>query len=104
MEPDPVKDAQKIQSHQLNKNLLMNKGAQAISEPQLEIFADDVQCAHGSATGQLSEDELFYLVSRGIKPERAKQLIQEAFVGDIILKIGDEALRAHIQKEITHEL
>lgn len=87
------KDAQQISSDQLNKNLLLHKGARAHSRPQLEIYADDVKCAHGSTTGQLSEEELFYFESRGIPKERARELLAQAFMEDVVLKISDPLLR-----------
>jgi len=74
------KDAQLCNSEQLNKNLLLSKGAHAHSRPQLEIFADDVKAAHGSTTGQLSDEELFYFQSRGVSPERAQRLLARAFL------------------------
>lgn len=81
------RDAQLCSSEQLNKNLLLSKGAHAHSRPQLEIFADDVKAAHGSTTGQLSDEELFYFQSRGVSPERAQRLLANAFLNDVLLKI-----------------
>jgi len=95
------KDAQLITSQQLNRNLILNKGAQANSRPQLEIFADDVKCAHGSTTGQLSEQELFYFESRGIRPEKAKMMLARAFTYDVLLKINNKFIREYIQIEVT---
>ena len=83
------KDSQLITANQLNKNLILNKKAQANSRPQLEIYADDVKCAHGSTTGQLSDSELFYFESRGIRQDRAKLLLARAFAYDVVLKIKD---------------
>jgi len=77
-------DAQRVYSSQLNKNLLLSKKAQAHSQPQLEIFADDVKCSHGSTTGQLSDDEIFYLESRGIPHEKARTLLSWAFAMEIV--------------------
>ena len=84
------KDAQLIESDQLNKNLVLHKGAHAHSRPQLEIFADDVKCAHGSTTGQMSEDELFYFNSRGIPSDKARKILASAFSNDVLLKIKDQ--------------
>jgi Fe-S cluster assembly protein SufD len=97
------KDAQLVNSHQLNRNLILNKGAHANSRPQLEIFADDVKCAHGSTTGQLSDQELFYFESRGIRPEKAKMMLARAFTYDVLLKIENETIRDYIQKEVTEK-
>ena len=68
-------DAQKIDSNQTNNNLLLGKNALMNSNPQLEIYADDVRCTHGSTTGQISEDALFYLRSRGLDAVSAKALL-----------------------------
>lgn len=94
------KDAQLINSAQLNKNLLLTKNAQANSRPQLEIFADDVKCSHGSTTGQLNEDELFYFESRGIRPKKARMILSHAFTYDVVLKVENPVLRKIIQDDI----
>tara|TARA_B100001971_G_scaffold111191_1_gene102086 strand:+ start:26666 stop:27874 length:1209 start_codon:yes stop_codon:yes gene_type:complete len=98
------KDAQLIESNQLNKNLVLHKGAHAHSRPQLEIFADDVKCSHGSTTGQISEDELFYFNARGIPSDKARKILARAFSNDVLLKIKDQdifklAKEALIKKE-----
>lgn len=95
------RDAQLINSNQLNKNLILNKGAHANSRPQLEIFADDVKCAHGSTTGQLSDAELFYFESRGIRPEKARMMLSHAFTYDVLLKIDNKNIRNYIQQDIV---
>jgi Fe-S cluster assembly protein SufD len=97
------RDAQLINSHQLNRNLLLTKGAHANSRPQLEIFADDVKCAHGSTTGQLSEAELFYFQSRGIRVEKAKMMLARAFTYDVLLKIEDQLIRDYLHNDITEK-
>jgi len=96
-----ARDAQLITSSQLNKNLILSKGAQANSQPQLEIFADDVKCAHGSTTGQLSDQELFYFESRGIRQEKAKQMLAKAFTYDVLLKIKHPFFRDYISDDIN---
>lgn len=95
------KDAQLINAEQLNKNLLLSNKAQAYSRPQLEIYADDVKCSHGSTTGQLSESELFYFESRGIKTEKARQMLAKAFVNDVVLKIDNLKIRNIISEIIS---
>jgi Fe-S cluster assembly protein SufD len=80
-------DAQRVNSGQLNKNLLLSKKAQVHSQPQLEIFADDVKCSHGSTTGQLSPEEVFYFESRGIPLEKARTLLAHGFGMEVVLKI-----------------
>ncbi|MCO4754244.1 MAG: Fe-S cluster assembly protein SufD [Bacteriovoracaceae bacterium] len=91
------KDAQLINSDQLNKNLLLSKGAHAHSRPQLEIYADDVKCAHGSTTGQMSDDQVFYFEARGVSREKAQKLLAQAFAYDVILKIKNKTARIYAQ-------
>lgn len=87
------KDAQLIEAEQLNQNLVLNQKAQAYSRPQMQINADDVKCAHGSTTGQLSEEELFYFESRGIRVDRAKEMLAKGFALDVLMKIKDSTLQ-----------
>lgn len=79
-----ARDSQQVAAEQMNRNLLLSKKAHAIGQPQLEIFADDVKCAHGSTTGQIEEDAQFYLLSRGIPAERARALLTKAFIAEVI--------------------
>lgn len=87
-------NAQRVKSGQLNKNLLLSKKAQIHSQPQLEIFADDVKCSHGSTTGQLSPEEVFYFESRGIPREKARTLLAHGFGLEVVLKIENLLARA----------
>jgi len=98
------KDAQKTNAFQQNNNLVISKKATINSKPQLEIFADDVKCSHGSTVGQFSEDALFYLRARGIGEDTAKGLLINAFAFDITEKIGIPALRAHINHLIEGQI
>lgn len=82
-------DAQKVNSSQLNNNLLLSEKAEVDTKPQLEIFADDVKATHGATVGQLNEDELFYLVSRAIPPLRARQLLTAGYLTDMAYQWGD---------------
>lgn len=91
-------DAQKIEAYQSNKNVLLSDKAEVYSKPELEIYADDVRCSHGSTIGALDEEALFYLQARGISKENAEQLLIAAFVADVLDKIENEALRKHIDK------
>ena len=79
-----VRTAQKTDSRQLNKNLLLSRGAKALSRPELRIDADDVACAHGSATGELNPDEVFYARTRGLSLEQAQRMMIGAFAGEIL--------------------
>ncbi len=81
------KNAQKTNAFQKNNNLMLSKKAVVDSKPQLEIFADDVKCSHGSTIGQFNEDALFYLKARGIGEEKAKALLIHAFAYDVTEKI-----------------
>ena len=86
-------NAQKTDARQSNKNLLLSKAAKVYSKPQLQIYADDVKCSHGSATGQLDEEALFYLRARGIGKQEARQLLVEAFAGELVERVETQALR-----------
>ncbi len=92
--------AQRVSSGQTNKNLLLSKKAQAHSQPQLEIFADDVKCSHGSTTGQLSDDEIFYFESRGIPAKKAKTLLAFGFALEIVSKITHPIIRKNIESVV----
>ena len=97
-------DAQKTDASQTNKNLLLSDEALVDTKPQLEIFADDVKCAHGAAVGQLDEDALFYLRSRGIGQEAAKSLLTYAFVSEMVNLIPLVPLRARVRELVTSRL
>ena len=97
-------DAQKTDASQTNKNLLLSDEALIDTKPQLEIFADDVKCAHGAAVGQLDEDALFYLRSRGIGQEAAKSLLTYAFASEMVNLIPLAPLRARVREVVTSRL
>jgi Fe-S cluster assembly protein SufD len=88
--------AQQTDSQQTNRNILLSKKALMNSNPQLEIYADDVKCGHGSATGELDDDAIFYLRSRGLDIETAKSLLIEGFVKEIIDQIKNEQFRQRV--------
>jgi Fe-S cluster assembly protein SufD len=96
--------AQKVQSGQLTKNLILSKKAQAFSRPQLEIFADDVKCSHGSTTGQMSAEELFYFEARGIPESKAKNMLAFGFGHEIVFKISNSLVKNKIQSIIQNAL
>ena len=98
------KDAQKTLANQSNRNILLTKYAKIYSKPQLEIYADDVACAHGSTTGQIDKEALFYLQSRGINRRRAETLLLSAFVKDVIGKIQIDSFRFYVQILIDNRL
>ena len=82
-------DAQQVEAHQTNRNLLLSENAEMRTQPQLEIYADDVQATHGASTGQLDESALFYMQQRGIGKQKARQLLVGAFMREIVDSIGD---------------
>lgn len=94
------KDAQKTDAKQTNKNLLLSNQALINTNPQLEIFADDVKCTHGATIGQLDPDSLFYLRSRAIGYEQARNILVYAFANDIVRRIRLEPLRAQLEKTV----
>jgi Fe-S cluster assembly protein SufD len=97
-------DAQKTLAYQSNRNILLSKDATMNNKPQLEIFADDVKCSHGAATGQLDEEPLFYLQARGISKDKARALLLYAFAGEIIEKVNNDALREHLERLVAERL
>ena len=86
-------DAQQTTSEQTNRNLCLTSCARMYAQPQLEIYADDVKCSHGSTVGQLDENALFYMQQRGIPADEARHLLMYAFAGEVIENIKIEALR-----------
>lgn len=97
-------DAQKTDAKQSNRNLLLSPDALVQSNPQLEIFADDVRCTHGSTTGHLDDEAVFYLRSRGIGEEAAKSLLTYAFAGEVVDEIRLEAVRKDLEEFLFSRL
>ncbi len=98
------KDAQKTDSKQSNKNLLLSEDAVINTKPQLEIYADDVKCTHGATIGQIDQEAVFYLRSRGIGLDDARALLTQAFASDVIEKIKFEPLRAALKRALVARL
>ena len=96
--------AQKTDAKQTNKNLLLSDDATADTKPQLEIYADDVKCTHGATVGQLNEESIFYLRTRGIGPETARRMLIHAFAGEIIERIKHEPAREELDKLVWERL
>lgn len=88
-----ARGAQKTDGEQSLRGLLLDRTATVNLKPELEIFADDVKCAHGATVGELDRNALYYMASRGIAPEQAKALLTRAFIADALARIGDEAVR-----------
>jgi len=97
-------DAQKTDAKQTNKNLLLSDDATVDTKPQLEIYADDVKCTHGATVGQLSEEAIFYLRSRGIPVDKARQMLIHAFAGEIMDRILCEPLREELNVRVRKRL
>jgi Fe-S cluster assembly protein SufD len=97
-------DAQKTDAMQTNKNLLLSNEARVDTKPQLEILADDVKCAHGAAVGQIDEDELFYLETRGIHHDLARNLLTYGFAEEVIGKIKIDSIRAQLDEAVLNRL
>jgi Fe-S cluster assembly protein SufD len=91
------KDAQKTDAKQTNRNLLLSDNAQIDTKPQLEIYADDVKCTHGATIGQMDENSLFYLRSRGIDESSARRLLLEAFAGECLDRMKQGPARTHVE-------
>ena len=91
------KDAQKTNAFQSNKNILLSKEGTINTKPQLEIYADDVKCSHGTSTGKLDEEQIFYLLARGLSPASAKKLLMHAFASEVTATIKMEALHEYIE-------
>ena len=96
--------AARTDAHQANHNLLLSRQAEIDTKPQLEIFADDVKCTHGATVGQLDEENLFYLRSRGIDVDLARSVLIYGFANDIIGRIGMPAMRARIEQLVLNRL
>lgn len=98
------KEAQKTDAFQQNNNILIGDKATINAKPQLEIFADDVKCSHGATIGQLDEEPLFYLRSRGLDLATARLLLVRAFASEILMEIGNNSLKEFTEKLVTDRL
>ena len=97
-------DAQKTDAKQTNKTLLLSEDAQINTKPELEIFADDVKCTHGATVGQLDEDALFYLRSRGLGFDQARNMLIHAFASDLLNRITVKPIRAKLEAVLLEQL
>ena len=93
-------DAQKTDGYQLSKAILLNKDSEFNAKPELEIYADDVKCSHGSASGSLNEDSIFYLMSRGLNYQQSRELLINGFLLDVVEKITDSEIKNLIKNMI----
>ena len=92
--------AQKTDGYQLSKAILLHKDAEFNAKPELEIYADDVKCSHGSASGSLNDDSIFYLMSRGLNYQQSRELLINGFLLDVIEKITDSETKNLIKNMI----
>ena len=97
-------DAQKINAFQSNANVLLSDNASMNSKPELEIYADDVKCSHGSTTGQIDEEAIFYLRARGISEKSAKSLLLHGFIGDVLDKFTSEDVKEKVTTLVNNKL
>lgn len=97
-------DAQHTDAQQENKNLLLSRDAEVDTKPQLEIYADDVKCAHGATVGQLDDDALYYLRSRGIDAATARHVLTYAFAKDVLNRLALEPIRGYVENMLTARL
>jgi Fe-S cluster assembly protein SufD len=93
-------DAQKTEAYQTNRNILLSREADMLTEPQLEIYADDVKASHGATTGQLDEAALFYMQQRCIDRETASKLLLQAFFEEVVGTLSDERVQEEIMQQI----
>ena len=94
-------NAQKISAFQSNANVLLSDDASVNSKPELEIYANDVKCSHGSTTGQLDEDAVFYLRARGLSEKSARSLITQAFIAEVVDKVEQKEVRDFIKNKLV---
>ena len=97
-------NAQKTDAHQNNSNIILTPKAKINSQPFLEIYADDVKCSHGTSTGQLDQEAMFYMRQRGISKANARILLMYAFAAEVSNHIGNEMLHEHIDDMIKRRL
>ena len=100
-----VKDiAQKTDAYQLSKALILDDQAEFNAKPELEIYADDVKCSHGSTSGSLDQDAIHYLMTRGIKQTDAKKLLINGFLNEIFENIPEEKIKLFLEKSMEKQI
>ena len=93
--------AQKTDGYQISQSLLLDEDSNFLAKPELEIYADDVACSHGSTSGAIDDDALFYLRSRGVPLADAQDLLVLAFLAEAVDEIEDEDLREHVSARLS---
>ena len=100
-----VKDvAQKTNAYQLSKALILNDLAEFNAKPELEIYADDVKCSHGSTSGSIDEDAIHYLMTRGIELSKAKKLLINGFLNEIFENISEKNIKTFLEKTLEEQI
>jgi Fe-S cluster assembly protein SufD len=99
-----ARDAQQTDAQLSNHNLMLSRSAEVDTKPQLEIYADDVKCSHGTTVGELDQDMLFYLRSRGVPAAQARQMLCQGFAEEIISRFGDESLQSRVSRLLHRRL
>ena len=99
--------AQKTDAYQLSKGLILEEDAEFSSKPELEIYADDVKCSHGSTSGNVDEDTIYYLMTRGLSRKESLKILVRGFLNDLILEIKDKDIKNiitnHLDNKINYE-
>ena len=99
--------AQKTDAYQLSKGLILDDKSEFSTKPELEIYADDVKCSHGSTSGNIDQDAVYYLMTRGLSKKEATKLIIKGFLNDVVLEIEDQQVKKlideHLEKNINYE-
>ena len=97
-------EAQKTDGYQLSKALLLNENTEFNAKPELEIYADDVKCSHGSASGNMDENSLHYLMTRGLSKEVAAKLLVKGFLSDIVEFIKNPTIKQFIENKLEEQI
>ena len=99
--------AQKTDAYQLSKGLILDDKSEFSTKPELEIYADDVKCSHGSTSGNIDQDAVYYLMTRGLSKKEATKLIIKGFLNDVVSEIEDPQVKKlideHLEKNINYE-
>ena len=96
--------AQKTDAYQLSKALLLSDNSEFNSKPELEIYADDVKCSHGSTSGNIEEDSIYYLMSRGLHRNDAIKLLVKSFLNDVIECIKSNSVREFVESKLEEQI
>ena len=96
--------AQKTDAYQLSKAILLSEGSEFDSKPELEIYADDVKCSHGSTSGSLDKDSIYYLMTRGLSKKESTKLLVNGFLNEVIDTIKSNSIRNFIKKKLEGQL